>query len=122
MATKGAGEAKGDEMQTLTERSSTQPRPAGALGEGEIRRSDPRTTLPEKVQLRQEWDDGKGLSRVTLGLIVKIAGGFSWLYKLLAGPPMSQRDRFRYSTTVAQVEKHKAMATCWAYQPTRGFL
>ena len=112
-------------MQTLTERSATRPGPAGTLEEGKIRRFDSRIIPPKKVQLGQELDDGKGPSRVTLsvtGLTVKIIAGFSWLYKLLAGPPMSQRDRFRYSATVAQIQKHKAMATCWAYQPTRGFL
>ncbi|MCH8349901.1 MAG: hypothetical protein IIB29_06575 [Chloroflexi bacterium] len=111
-------------MQTLTERPATQPGTAGTLGEEKIRRFDSRIIPPEKVQLGQELDDGKGPSRVTLsvtGLTVKVTAGFSWLYRLLAGPPMSQRDRFRHSATVAHL-KHKAMATCWAYQPTRGFL
>ena len=105
-------------MQTLTDR------PARKLEDGAIRRSDHRTIPPAKVQLRQEWDDGKGPSRVTLpvaSLTVKITAGISWLYKLLAGPPMSERGRLRYATTAAQVQKHKAMAACWAQQPTRGF-
>ena len=105
-------------MQTLTKR------PARKLEKEGIRRFDPRRIPPVKVQLRQEWDDGMDPGRVmssVTGLTVKITGGFSWLYRLLAGPPMSQRDRFRYSATLAQVQKHKAMATCWAYQPTRGF-
>ena len=107
-------------MQTLTERSTTQPKPARTLHEGEIRRFGPRKIPPVKAQLQQEWDAGKDPSRVTLpvtGLKVKITAGFSWIYKLLAGPPMSERDRLRYSAAVAQVQKHKAMAQ----QPTRGF-
>ena len=104
-------------MQTLTKR------PARKLEDGAIRRSDPRIIPLVKVQLRQEWDDGKVPSRITLavtGLTVKVAAGFSWLYKLLAGPPMSERDRFHHCPTVAQVEKHKGMAAYWAHQPTRG--
>ena len=104
-------------MRTLTER------PARKLEDGAIRRSDPRIIPLVKVQLRQEWDDGKGPSRVTssvTGLTAKVTAGFSWLYKLLAGPPMSERGRLRYATTVAKVEKHKAMAAYWAHQPTRG--
>ena len=111
-------------MQTLTESSASRPRSAATLDEGEIRRLDTRRTLPVKVQLGQEWDDGNGPSRVTssvTGLTVKFTAGLSWLYKLLAGHPVSQQDRFRYSATAAQVQKHKAMATCWAQQPTRGF-
>ena len=78
-------------MQTLTERSATRPGPAGTLEEGKIRRFDSRIIPPKKVQLGQELDDGKGPSRVTLsvtGLTVKVTAGFSWLYRLLAGPPL----------------------------------
>ena len=110
-------------MQTLTERPTAQPGPGGTLDGRKVRRFYPRGIPPEKAQLGQEWDDGKGPSRVLLsatGLTAKIAAGFSWLFNLLAGPPMSQRDRFRYSVKLAQVQKHKALATCWAHQPTRG--
>ena len=103
-------------MQTLTKR------PARKLEDGGIGRFDPRRITPGKIQLREEWDDEKGPSRIHLsviGLTVKITAGFSWFYKLLAGPPMSQRDR--YSFTVAQVQKHKGRAACWVQQPTRGF-
>ena len=99
-------------MQTLTKR------PARKLEDGEIRRFDPRRIPPGKVQLRQEWDNEKIPSRVissVTGLTAKVTAGFSRLYKLLAGPPMSQRDRIRYSATVAQVQQHMAQ---W---PTRGF-
>lgn len=111
-------------MQTLTERSATQPGSTGALDEGEIRQSQDWTIPKVTVQLRQELRDGQGPSRVissVTGITVKITAGISWLYKLLVGPPMSQRDRFRYSAASAQVQKHKAMATCWAQGPTRGF-
>ena len=110
-------------MQTVTERPATQARPAGTLDGMEIQRYVPQTILPLKVQAQQRWDDRKGsggVAALVTGLAVKITGGLTWLRELLAGPPMSQRDRLRYSATEAQVQKYKAVSNLWGHQPTRG--
>ena len=52
--------------------------------------------------------------------LLKIAGGIAGFVSILSGPPMSERDRFRYAATASRVQKQKAMAAVWSQYPLRG--
>ncbi len=48
-----------------------------------------------------------------------IAGGIARLGRVLSGPPMSERRRFRYPATASEIQTHRAMAANWLQPPSR---
>ena len=51
--------------------------------------------------------------------LLNIAGGIARLGRVLSGPPMSERGRFRYAATASKIQTHRAMAANWPQFPSR---
>ncbi len=45
--------------------------------------------------------------------LLKIAGGVTVMGRIVMGPPMSDRDRFRYAANAYQIQKHSGMSASW---------
>ena len=48
-----------------------------------------------------------------------IAGGIARLGRVLSGPPMGERGRFRYAASVSEIQTHRAIAANWPQFPSR---
>ncbi len=48
-----------------------------------------------------------------------LAGGIARLGRVLSGPPMTERGRFRYAATASNIQTHREMAASWPQFPSR---
>ena len=48
-----------------------------------------------------------------------IAGGIARLGRVLSGPPMSERGRFRYAAIACEIQKQRGISASWRQFPSR---
>lgn len=52
-------------------------------------------------------------------VLIKIAAGVARLGRVMSGPRMSERDRFRYAANAVEIQKHSGIAASWPQFPPR---
>jgi len=49
----------------------------------------------------------------------KIAAGVARLGRVISGPPISERDRFRYAANAFEIQEYKGISSSWPQFPSR---
>ena len=50
---------------------------------------------------------------------LKFAAGIARIGRVVSGPPMSERGRFRYAANAFEIQKHAGIAASWPQLPSR---
>jgi peptide/nickel transport system permease protein len=84
-------------------------------------------TVPNQIAPVTPVQLGENVNHRTSGAVLrvgkralfKISGGVTGLRRIVVGPPMSDRDRFRYAAIAFQVQKHSGISASWPQYITR---
>ena len=74
---------------------------------------------PVKVGENASHRTSGAVLRVGKWALLKIASGVTVMGRIVAGPPMSDRDRFRYAANVCEIQKYSGISASWPQNVSR---